>query len=128
MSEPSHEKPADTPGTLGARLEARIRALETAASPDAVEVPAIDRASVTRRIKQLLAELVDRPWHELLRGDRLRQDLGFDNASLVQLAALVQDAFKDLGVTVSGNEVVARQTLGHLSDLVWNKYLAELLP
>lgn len=91
---------------------------------------AIDKADVTRRIKKLISELAGgrKPWNQYHRADRLRQDLGFDDRSLVQLAEKLVAELADLGLgkRLQPDHLQPATTLGGLSDIVWSKNLEVL--
>lgn len=91
-------------------------------------VPRMTKATITLRVKRVLAPILRKPQHKLLRRFKLREDLGFDNESLMLLAKPLREEFNDLSISVTPDEVVTKKTIGDLSDLVWDKYRDQVSP
>lgn len=87
-------------------------------------MPEVQKTEITRRLKVSIGELLDRPWHDLRRADRLREDFGFVSIGLLSLAERLRCALQDLGFGLHDDDVLGSKTLGDLSDRAWRNYLS----
>jgi hypothetical protein len=89
-------------------------------------MPEVQKTEITRRLKVSIGELLGRPWHDLRRSDRLREDFGFVPISLLSLTGRLCEALKEFEIAFLDGDVLNSKTLGDLSDSAWKKYLQRL--
>src|SRR5687767_9951958 len=81
----------------------------------------ITLGGVYARIKGVIADIKNIPRREVMADNDLRDDLGFTTPGVRALALHVSDAFADLKVTVSRDEMAGCTTVRDVSWLVWDK-------
>lgn len=83
--------------------------------------PPLTAGAVYSRIKTVIAAVKNVPRAEILADHDLRDDLGFDDIGVRALAIRVSEAFADVAVTVSRDEMEATDTVRDVSRLVRGK-------
>lgn len=78
----------------------------------------MDKADISSRIKEIIADKVDVPEGDVSEKSRFIDDLGADSLDLVQLVMAVEDEFE---IEITDDEAESIKTVGQAIDLILTK-------
>ena len=84
---------------------------------------ALSKAEVYRLVRAYFSDHFNRPLHEITHGLSLRDDFGYDDASLSDLARIFNQMkwVIDADVVVTESEMRGCDTVGSVADLIFGK-------
>ncbi|MDR1097625.1 MAG: acyl carrier protein [Tannerella sp.] len=78
----------------------------------------MEKQELIEKISKVLADEFEVEVSEITSDANIKKTLQLDSLSLVDLVALIEDAF---GVSIKGTEVASIQTFGSLYDFVYDR-------